>query len=189
MWRSGRGGFQAPGAAPGRTGFCWDTAPPQAAAPPPPPQQQQQQQQQQYGAWESQAAAWTEEAAGPSQAWPGASSQGGAGQRAQALPPFQAPPAQPGHGQEHAGGQPSAPPRAPPPRAPAAAPPTAPPPASSCGLTLERYRDLLGLLTKGSGAVQPLSELESSMLKMNDLKQVRGRAGGRLGRLSCSSSD
>eukprot|EP00887_Chlorella_sp_A99_P008091 scaffold12.g8091.t1 len=48
--------------------------------------------------------------------------------------------------------------------------PTQPP--ASCSLSLERYADFFQLLTKGSGRVQPLSELERSVLKMGDLKRV-----------------
>ena len=54
----------------------------------------------------------------------------------------------------------------------AAAAKAAPAPPASCTLSLERYLDFLQLLTKGSGHVQQLTELERSVLKANDLKQV-----------------
>lgn len=60
------------------------------------------------------------------------------------------------------------------PAAPPAAPPgPAPLPASS--LSLERYLDFWQLLTKGTGRVQPLTELEKSIVKAADLKQASVR--------------
>ncbi|PRW33917.1 hypothetical protein C2E21_7441 [Chlorella sorokiniana] len=62
-----------------------------------------------------------------------------------------------------------------PPAAPAQQPlprGAAPLPAVSCTLSLDRYLEFFQLLTKGSGRVQPLSELERSVLKAADLKQV-----------------
>lgn len=58
----------------------------------------------------------------------------------------------------------------------AAKPQAQPAPLVACTLSLERYLDLWQLLGKGSGRVQPLSELEKSVLKAADLKQV-GAAG------------
>lgn len=77
------------------------------------------------------------------------------------------------------GGWPSAP--APPAPAPAPAaiakPGAAALPPVSCTLSLDRYLEFFHLLTKGSGRVQALSELERSVLKAADLKQASSSRG------------
>lgn len=71
-----------------------------------------------------------------------------------------------------------APPAPPPgPAAAAAKPSAAPLPPVTCTLSLDRYLEFWTLLTKGSGRVQALSELERSVLKAADLKQASGRPG------------
>lgn len=47
----------------------------------------------------------------------------------------------------------------------------------SCTLSLDRYLEFFHLLTKGSGQVQALSELERSVLKAADLKQASSSGG------------
>lgn len=58
--------------------------------------------------------------------------------------------------------------------APTALPASAPPPNAS--LSLERYLEFWQLLTKGSGRVQPLNELEKSIVKATDLRQASAYA-------------
>lgn len=55
----------------------------------------------------------------------------------------------------------------------AAPPALAPAPAAS--LSLERYLEFWQLLSKGTGRVQPLTELERSLVKAADLKQASAR--------------
>ncbi len=67
---------------------------------------------------------------------------------------------------------PAPPAPAPAPAAAAAKPAAVPLPPVSCTLSLDRYLEFFQLLTKGSGRVQFLGELERSVIKAADLKQA-----------------